>query len=92
MAKIAVKRAGDDELEVVVRDRGRATSHRVRVTEHDRATYGGEATKERLVEESFRFLLEREKPGDILSRFEIGIIGRYFPEYTGEIRRRLKAG
>ncbi len=44
---------------------------------------------ERLVEESFDFLLERESPGSILSSFDIRDISRYFPEYEHEIRSRL---
>jgi len=42
-----------------------------------------------LVSESFRFLLERESVGAILQRFELPVIGQYFPEYSQEIRRRL---
>jgi hypothetical protein len=43
-----------------------------------------------LVRESFRFLLEREPPESILSRFDLPVIERYFPNYRGEIARRLK--
>ncbi|HEY4869179.1 MAG TPA: hypothetical protein VII79_04150 [Candidatus Dormibacteraeota bacterium] len=43
-----------------------------------------------LVRESFRFLLEREPPESILSRFDLTVIERYFPNYRGEIARRLK--
>ena len=48
-------------------------------------------TPETLVEESFRFLLEREPADAILRRFELPIIGRYFADYPDEIRRRLSA-
>lgn len=54
---------------------------------------GGEANDpdaiERLVRETFAFLLEREPKESILRRFEIEVVGRYFPEYEGEIHRRL---
>jgi hypothetical protein len=50
---------------------------------------GGKANAERLIEESFRFLLERESNTSILGSFRITDISRYFPEYEGEIRRRL---
>jgi hypothetical protein len=43
-----------------------------------------------LVRESFRFLLEREPPESILSRFDLPVIERYFPGYGSEIARRLK--
>ena len=38
---------------------------------------------------SFEFLLEREAKESILSRFDLPLIGRYFPEYEKEIRKRL---
>ena len=38
---------------------------------------------------SFRFLLAREPKESILSRFELPVIERYFPEYPEEIRGRL---
>ena len=41
------------------------------------------------VEESFAFLLEREPRESILRRFDLPVIGRYFPEYEVEVRRRL---
>jgi hypothetical protein len=44
---------------------------------------------ERLVAETFRFLLEREPVSSILSSFDLTIVARYFPEYPAEIRRRL---
>ena len=44
---------------------------------------------ERILEESFRFLLEREPASAILRRFELPVIARYFPEYEREIKRRL---
>lgn len=50
---------------------------------------GGKANAERLIEESFRFLLERESNTSILRSFRITDISRYFPEYEHEIRRRL---
>lgn len=44
-----------------------------------------------LVRESFAFLLEREPPTSILPRFSLDVIGRYFPEYQSEMRRRSQA-
>jgi hypothetical protein len=41
------------------------------------------------LEESFRFLLEREPNTSILPSFGLLLIGRYFPEYQQEIRARL---
>jgi hypothetical protein len=44
---------------------------------------------ERLVRESFAFLLEREPAGSILPSFSLDVITRYFRSIPGEIRRRL---
>ena len=43
-----------------------------------------------LVHESFAFLLEREPATSILTSFDLTVIGKYFPEYDREIRRRLE--
>ena len=44
---------------------------------------------ERVVRESFRFLLERERATSILAQFSLSDISRYFPEYPSELARRL---
>ena len=44
---------------------------------------------ERLIRETFAFLLEREPRSSILSRFDLTVVERYFPQYPAEIRRRL---
>jgi len=43
----------------------------------------------RLVRETFAFLLEREPRESILTRFDLPVVERYFPEYPSEMRRRL---
>ena len=50
-----------------------------------------EVSQEILIEQSFRFLLEREPKESILQEFDLPLIGRYFPGYESEIRRRLGA-
>ena len=44
----------------------------------------------RLVEESFRFLLEREPVTSIMGSFDLNVIERYFPEYPRDIGARLQ--
>ena len=44
---------------------------------------------EPLLHHSFEFLLEREPKESILRRFDLPLIGHYFPEYEREIRSRL---
>lgn len=69
---------------------GERTEHEVTVTRADLerwATGVGQEAVEDLVARSFAFLLEREPPGSILSRFDLSVIQRYFPEYDRHIRR-----
>ena len=51
---------------------------------------GGRVSPEALVREAFAFLLEREPKESILGRFDLTVIGRYFPEFEAELRRRLE--
>ena len=89
---IKVHHLSGDEYEVKVGGT-RQTIHRITLRDADRQRLGGkDVSAERLVEESFRFLLEREPNTSILSGFELPVIRRYFPEYEGEIRKRLKQG
>lgn len=89
MAEIHVSEVGGDEYLVEVRDGGSSTRHTVRLDATALERYGSGAPANRLLEESFRFLLEREPKEAILRRFEISVIGRYFPEFESEIRRRI---
>jgi len=89
MAEITVTHESGDEYLVQVREAGESTRHTVTVDAAALERFGGGVTAERLLEESFGFLLEREPKEAILRRFEIAVIGQYFSEYAGEIRRRL---
>lgn len=86
---ITVKKLNDSTYEVTVKA-GTTTKHIVNL---DPAYYqkltGGRAAPETLVEKSFEFLLEREPNTSILSRFDLPVINRYFPEYETSIRGRL---
>jgi len=73
---------------VTVGDDPAATTHEVEVTDEDISRLAPGAEVQRLVEASFRFLLERESREAILRRFALPVIGRHFPEYEAEIRRR----
>ena len=89
MVEIRIAPAGGDDYSVEVREGSSSTRHRVTVTSTALARFGGGAAVEVLLEQSFRFLLEREPKEAILRQFEISVIGHYFPEYPREIRRRL---
>jgi hypothetical protein len=79
------------ECIVTVRDSGE-TRHRVHVADADLARLDpGAASPRELVAASFAFLLERESNQSILRSFDLMVIGRYFPEYEGEMTRRMRA-
>ena len=88
---IKIQKLSGDEWKVTV-ESGATTEHRVRVSQGDRDRFAAPgASTEKLLEESFRFLLEREPNTSILPTFDLPVIQRYFPEYETEIRRRLSA-
>jgi hypothetical protein len=74
---------------VTVGDDAGATHHEVQVAGDLLARLAGGRSPEELVEASFTFLLEREPREAIMSRFELPVITRYFPEWEAEMERRL---
>jgi hypothetical protein len=64
------------------------TEHHVRVTPEDLERYGAGRSCEELLQDSFRFLLEREPNTSILSSFDLPLISHYFPEYDRAILKR----
>jgi hypothetical protein len=89
MAEIEVIKKDAETYEVTVND-STLTTHTVKVTEvyYQKLTEGKVSAK-RLIEKSFEFLLEREPNTMILSRFDLPVIGEYFPEYEQLIVKRL---
>ena len=90
---IEVRRTGEGdplEFEVVVRERRGETRHHVTMAREtcDRLT-AGKHTPERCLDAAFRFLLNREPKESILSRFDVMVISRYFPEFERELPRYL---
>jgi hypothetical protein len=84
---ISVKKQSEDTFEVTVTGAA-TTTHIVTLPEsyYQRLT-AGKISAEELIERSFEFLLERESNTSVLSRFELSVISRYFPEYEAEIIR-----
>ena len=88
--EITVTRSDHEHFDVVVRQGSITTSHRVRVTAGMLDDLGLPAVDhDDLVRESFVFLLEREPATSILPEFGLDVIARYFPEYAGELVKRL---
>ncbi len=90
MADIGIKSTGPREFRVAVRDPEGETSHHVTVPEGllERLDLPAD-NLERIVRESFEFLLEREPASSIMSEFSLDVISSYFPEYEEELPRRL---
>ncbi len=90
MAEISVTSVGSREFEVRVYEGDRETSHHVTVPESfiDELRLP-EDDLERVVRESFDFLLEREPASSILPEFSLDVISGYFPEYKEELPKRL---
>ncbi|NOY55448.1 MAG: hypothetical protein GXP34_05610 [Actinobacteria bacterium] len=89
MPDISVIQTAADQYTVQVGDEKSSTVHSVRVKEADVQRLAPDADAVRLIEESFRFLLEREPKESILRTFDLPVIARYFPEYEAQIRSRL---
>jgi hypothetical protein len=89
MARITVEHGQGAAYRVTVEERGSRTVHDVTVTAADVERYAAGAAPERLLEVSFEFLLEREPKESILSRFDLPVIERYFPEYPRTIQGKL---
>ncbi|HZJ48422.1 MAG TPA: hypothetical protein VFD97_05235 [Acidimicrobiia bacterium] len=89
MTDISVIQISADQYTVQISDATNSTIHQVRVSEADVRRLGGDVGAASLIEESFRFLLERESKESILETFDLPVIARYFPEYEAEIRSRF---
>jgi hypothetical protein len=80
--------AGGWTCRVTVTDGSGRTDHEVEIRSADLERLApGASDPDDLVRRSFAFLLAREPKESILRRFELPVIGRYFPEYEREIRR-----
>ncbi len=76
-------------FEVEVRDDAGATRHLVAVDAPALTRFGLAAAPEKMIEATFRFLLDREPKEAILSRFDLAIVSRYFPDYEHELPKYL---
>lgn len=81
MDAVTVEALGGDEYRVTVSGDGSSTAHTVAV---DTEVPSGVDPAD-LVAAAFRFLLDREPKESILSRFDLSVIERYFPEYPQRI-------
>jgi hypothetical protein len=66
-----------------VSDATGTSHHVVRVSAKDFERWSRGRSAEKLVADSFGFLLEREPKESILREFDLSVIKRYFPDYAG---------
>ena len=68
------------------------TKHYVALTKayYEKLTAGA-VPAEKLVEESFAFLLAREPNTSILSEFDLAVISNYFPGYEQAMRNKWRS-
>ncbi len=89
MTEITVEPEGDQTYRVTVTETGSSTTHEVTASPADLDQLSGGADPEKLIEASFRFLLDREPKESILRRFDLSVISHYFPEYPSRIAEYL---
>ena len=74
-----------DKFEITV-NADQLTKHFVIVTDQMLLNLtNNKISKEELLNFSFNFLLEREPNTSILSKFDIIVISKYFPEYISKV-------
>ncbi len=85
MTRVDIGKLGETTFEVRVQA-DRPTMHVVTVDPaYAQRLTAGRVPVEHLVSRSFDFLLAREPNTSILGRFDLAVIGRYFPEYERTI-------
>jgi hypothetical protein len=89
-ARIEVEKVKEGEFRVRLSEGKGQSTHRVTLSQADyRGFTGGKIEPEELIRLSFEFLLAREPKESILPEFDLPLIGRYFPEYELELKRRI---
>ncbi len=88
--KIEVEAVSEGTFRVRVIEGKSETSHTVTLkpADHERIA-GGKVEPAELVRMAFEFLLENEPKESILGRFDLPLIGRYFPSFEPEMKRRM---
>jgi hypothetical protein len=91
-AAIDVARSSDGDpmvFDVTLKDVKSESRHIVTLSRADFIRLGGDATAEEVIDAAFRFLLDREPKESILSRFDVSVISRYFPEFETKLSNYL---
>ena len=84
--ELLITELSKDKFEITVKA-DQLTKHVVSVTDQMLLNLtNNKISKEELLNFSFNFLLERDPNTSILSKFDIIVISKYFPEYTNKVR------
>lgn len=90
MVEIVVAQVGAEEFDVLVHTDGTATRHRMSLPRHARAGLGLHGVPPTVVvEETVRFLLERQPAGTLPAEGALPVLAGAYPEYPEEIRSRV---
>lgn len=83
---ITVNKQDENTFQVKVDEDNSESTHTVTVDDkyHKKLT-GGVIPKEDMIKKSFEFLLEREPKESIMSKFDLKVINKFFPEYESYI-------
>ena len=83
--ELLITELSKDKFEITVKA-DQLTKHIVSVTDQMLLNLTkNKISKEELLNFSFNFLLEREPNTSILSKFDIIVISKYFPEYISKV-------
>ena len=83
--ELLITELSKDKFEITV-NADQITKHVVSVTDQMLLNLTkNKISKEELLNFSFNFLLERESNTSILSKFDIIVISKYFPEYISKV-------
>ena len=83
--ELLITELSKDKFEITVKA-DQLTKHVVSVTDQMLLNLtNNKISKEELLNFSFNFLLDREPNTSILSKFDIIIISKYFPEYISKV-------
>ena len=83
--ELLITELSKDKFEITVKA-DQLTKHFVSVTDQMLLNLtNNKISKEELLNFSFNFLLEREPNTSILSKFDIIVISKYFPEYISKV-------
>jgi len=88
--RIEVEKLKEGEFGVRVIEGRSESAHRVTLTQDNyRRLSRGKIEPHELIKRSLEFLLAREPKESILAEFDLPLIGRYFPEYERELKRKI---